>query len=383
MKSSDIRCNGDGTLMGSAPDDTVSEFWQQWLEVQDQLYHCCLKLMNFNPTDAEDALSQAMLKAWEKVQKYAGKIDNLKGWLMQLTRNLCIDIIRQRSKGAAGVESLEWVGATDNVGIGSVVDTPEKALEKAEKATVIEQAIASLPERLHDTFILHFYHQRSHTEIAEGQGITYDNVCKRISLARKLLKEKLSGYFQGTEEDVRATVGLRMSSTKPEKPESAESSVAPREVAATTFGETESAEKERVEVVEAEKPEDVQSSVDARVSGENPRSPFAPVVLSSSLQEVTGMAKGKAMAQPSLWKIVVSLSSKIAPLPEWLRHTFISYFPHDKEKKNQIRLGKNLLKEEYKEKFPLPRIRKRPNENQKNPQGHPWYCPITKSRIES
>ncbi|NER97486.1 MAG: sigma-70 family RNA polymerase sigma factor [Symploca sp. SIO1B1] len=201
MKSSDIRGNGDSILMGTAAEDTVSEFWQQWHSLQDQLYRCCLKLMNFNATDAEDALSQAMLKAWEKVQKYAGKIDNLKAWLMQLTRNFCIDIIRQRAKGAAGVESLEWVGATDNVDTTSAVDTPEKALEKAEKATVIEEAIASLPERLRDTFILHFYQQRSHTEIAEVQGITYDNVCKRISLARKQLKEMLSSYFHGIDED--------------------------------------------------------------------------------------------------------------------------------------------------------------------------------------
>jgi len=32
----------------------------------------------------------------------------------------------------------------------------------------------------------------SHTEIAETQGITYDNICKGISLARKQLKERLS-----------------------------------------------------------------------------------------------------------------------------------------------------------------------------------------------
>jgi len=99
------------------------------------------------------------------------------------------------------VECREKRGATDNVDTASAVDTPEKALEKAEKATVIEEAIASLPERLRDTFIKHFYQQRSHTEIAEMQGITYDNVCKRISLARKQLKEKLSSYFHGIDGD--------------------------------------------------------------------------------------------------------------------------------------------------------------------------------------
>ncbi|GFZ90299.1 RNA polymerase sigma factor [Okeania sp. KiyG1] len=192
----------EGTLTGQDNDLLRSQFWEKWTEYQDQLYRCCLKFMNSNPTDAEDALSQAMLKAWEKVQKYAGKIDNLKAWLFKLTSNLCIDIIRKRSRGAVGVESIEWVGDTEEIGIGSTVASPEICLERQEQSTEIQQAIANLPETLRETFILHFYQELTHTEIAQRQGISYDNVCRRIYQARKLLKEKLSGYFRGAEEDV-------------------------------------------------------------------------------------------------------------------------------------------------------------------------------------
>jgi len=192
----------DGALTGQGNDLLISQFWEKWTEYQDQLYRCCLKLMNSNPTDAEDALSQAMLKAWEKVQKYAGKIDNLKAWLFKLTSNLCIDIIRARSRGAVGVESIEWVGDTEEMGIGSTVASPETCLEREEKSTEIQQAIANLPETLRETFILHFYQELTHTEIAQRQGISYDNVCRRIYRARIQLKEKLSGYFRGAGEDV-------------------------------------------------------------------------------------------------------------------------------------------------------------------------------------
>ena len=234
-------------------------FWQQWQEHRDQLYRCCLTLMNFNATDAEDVFSQAMLKAWEKVQKHAGKIDNWKAWLMQLTRNFCIDIIRQRSRAATGVDSLEWVGETENIGTASAMETPEKALEREEKARVIEEAIASLPERLRDTFILHFYQQRTHHEIAEAQGITYDNVCKRISLARKLLKQQLSSYFRGTDGEVRET---RESPTIGETGEKQQIIEAREKKALET--ETVSAEKESIEEVEAETPESVNGSVERR-----------------------------------------------------------------------------------------------------------------------
>ncbi|NES85468.1 MAG: sigma-70 family RNA polymerase sigma factor [Moorea sp. SIO2B7] len=191
----------DCALTEQGNSELTSVFWQQWTQYQDQLYRCCLKFMNSNPTDAEDALSQAMLKAWEKVQIYAGKIDNLKAWLFKLTSNLCIDIIRQRSRGAVGVESIEWVGDSEEIGIGSTVASPESCLEREEKSTEIRQAIANLPETLRDTFILHFYQELTHTEIAQRQGISYDNVCRRISRARKQLKEKLSGYFLGIDGD--------------------------------------------------------------------------------------------------------------------------------------------------------------------------------------
>ncbi|NET08512.1 MAG: sigma-70 family RNA polymerase sigma factor [Merismopedia sp. SIO2A8] len=237
MNSIDIGCNKSGTLTQTAPDDIVSKFWQQWQENQDKLYRCCLKLMNFNSTDAEDALSQAMLKAWEKVQKYVGKIHNLQAWLVQLTRNLCIDIIRQRSKGATGVDSLEWVGATENLETAHIHDSPQQALEKEEEATAIKQAIASLPESLRNTFILDFYQQRTHTEIADDLGITYDNVCKRISRARRQLKEKLSGYFLSTDgkpEERKEAIADSTSTAhgtegEEEKPQQVEEAIAPIE----------------------------------------------------------------------------------------------------------------------------------------------------------
>jgi len=197
----------DCALTGQGNSGLTSVFWEKWTEYQDQLYRCCLKFMNSNPTDAEDALSQAMLKAWEKVQKYAGKIDNLKAWLFKLTSNLCIDLIRQRSRGDVGVESIEWVGDTEERGVGSTVASPEICLEREEKSTEIRQAIANLPETLRETFILHFYQELTHTEIAQRQGISYDNVCRRIYRARIQLKDKLSGYFLGRGENVSVTAG--------------------------------------------------------------------------------------------------------------------------------------------------------------------------------
>lgn len=159
-------------------------------------------MMNYNPTDAEDALSQAMLKAWEKVQQFGEKIANLKAWLYRLTRNFCIDLIRKSSRTAVGIESIEWIDNTKEFTTTGAVEYPESMLEREEKSTEIRKAIAQLPKKYRETFILHFYQELSHQEISEQQRISYDNVCKRISLARKHLKQQLGGYFQDIDNDV-------------------------------------------------------------------------------------------------------------------------------------------------------------------------------------
>jgi RNA polymerase sigma-70 factor (ECF subfamily) len=153
--------------------------------------------MGGNPTDAEDALSRAMLKAWEKVQKIGVEIDNFKSWLSTLTHNLCVDIQRERSRGANRVEDIELYASSVEQGLVSFEDTPESAMETGEKRIVIRRAIDNLPSRLRETFILHFYRELPYQEIAQQQEISYQNVCKRISQARKILREELRGYFIG------------------------------------------------------------------------------------------------------------------------------------------------------------------------------------------
>lgn len=169
------------------------DFWRLWQEYRDELYRCCLKWMNQNPTDAEDALSQAMLKAWEKVQQFAGKIANFKAWLTKLTYNLCLDIHRKRTQGDL-IDNIEAIGEKKELLLD---DTLHEQLETEEKKITIRRAIDKLSNRLRETFILYFYQELSYQEIAQKQEISYQNVCKRISQARAVLREELRVYFIG------------------------------------------------------------------------------------------------------------------------------------------------------------------------------------------
>ncbi|WP_322643815.1 MULTISPECIES: RNA polymerase sigma factor [unclassified Nostoc] len=240
--------------------DLVKRFWQQWQEYRDYLHCCCLRWMGGNPTDAEDALSRAMLKAWEKVQKYAEEIANFKAWLTRLTHNLCVDIHRERDRSTNRVENIEVYAFNEEQGLIRSENTPESVMETGEKRIVIRRAIDNLPTRLRETFILHFYQELSYQEIAQQQEISYQNVCKRISQARAILREELRGYFIGedgidTDKSVTPTMGVTESAI--EEKSKANAGVEPIAIKTMTL----SVAVEEVEIVIGETPQEVTLSM--------------------------------------------------------------------------------------------------------------------------
>ncbi|MEG4224561.1 sigma-70 family RNA polymerase sigma factor [Microcoleus sp. N9_B2] len=187
----------------SCTQDIDSAFWKLWQDNQDYLYRCCRKWMG-NPTDAEDALSRAMLKAWEKARDCTDDIKNFKAWLTKLTYNLCADIHRERNRGAVGVDSLDTIAIGNETELISQEETPVRAAMQRELKLFFRGAIDELPDRLRETFILHFESGLSYPDIAEQLGISYDNVRKRISQARAILRQRFNENFgeDGTDSDL-------------------------------------------------------------------------------------------------------------------------------------------------------------------------------------
>lgn len=179
------------------PSDTSTNFWQQWEEHRDYLYRCCLKWMDGNATNAEDVLSRAMLKAFEKSRDCIGAITNLKAWLTRLTYNLCMDVHRENKRLCDRVESWEVMIEKGEEGLVSFCQAPETLALRRELATIIHGSIEDLPPRLREPFILHFIDEKSYLEIAKKLGISYENICKCISLAQKIMQKRLTKYLSG------------------------------------------------------------------------------------------------------------------------------------------------------------------------------------------
>ncbi len=167
-----------------------ADFWKLWLHYQNYLYQRCLTWMGGNQTDAEDALSRASIKAWEKWQDYGENIVNTKAWMTRLTYNLCMDMHRERIKMVKIIAEVEDM-------VDSNVPSPELSLLESERDGYIRSAIGTLPAKLRTPFILRHYQDMSYQEIAQQLALTTDNIRKRVQLGRSILQQQLNKYFSG------------------------------------------------------------------------------------------------------------------------------------------------------------------------------------------
>ncbi|WP_242055027.1 RNA polymerase sigma factor [Scytonema hofmannii] len=177
--------------------NNCQDFWQLWESYQDYFYNLCLKWMGGNFHDAEDALNQAMLKAWNEWTKDAKKIIHPKAWLTRLIYNFCMDVHRKHKQEAPGIENIDDIKFADHAAFCSRVEFPESNILNLEMRAYLHQRIESLPDRLRHPFILHYCQEKSYQDIAKQLALSEENVRKRIQQARRILKKQLKKYLAG------------------------------------------------------------------------------------------------------------------------------------------------------------------------------------------
>lgn len=122
--------------------------------------------------DAEDAVGEAVLKAWENLGSLK-KPERFKAWIMQITANEARKIYRHTKK-MSYMESME-----------------EMAPVFADDHHELWDAVMKLDERYRAVIILYFYESLSLKEIARALHIAEGTVKSRLSRGKRLLKEML------------------------------------------------------------------------------------------------------------------------------------------------------------------------------------------------
>lgn len=165
-------------------------FWPLWIDQQDVLLKQCLKLMSGNMDDAQDALSEAMVKASTKFEASMDEIRNHRAWLSRIVHNACIDLHRQNRRKAEYKEETHSGADIPASPISPpVVPSPEESFLTNEKLDQLETVLCGLPEKLRKPLLMRCVQDRSYDDIASALGLSNCAVRKRVQLARDHLKD--------------------------------------------------------------------------------------------------------------------------------------------------------------------------------------------------
>jgi len=170
-----------------------------------------------NAADAEDVSQETVLKAWSRLEQFAGKqdesIDDFRAWISRIAANTSIDLLRQRRDGK--ISSLDQCkGESDETlgsGLASEEQDPEQRCARREMGRMLAKAIVQLPADLRQACLLRDVLHYSTQEVASRLGISVVAVRLRLFRAHRRLREKLEDGLRPTarRKDVRARTGHR------------------------------------------------------------------------------------------------------------------------------------------------------------------------------
>ncbi len=165
-----------------------------------QTYALALRMLK-DPQDAEDAVQDAMIKAWRALPGFKGDC-RFSTWVFRLTYNTCLDALRRRQRGQ--VLSLTQEDEDDGERQTEVPDPspgPEEALLAKERARILRREMEKLSDKLRAPLVMRELGGCSYEEIAAALGISVGTVKSRLARARENLAEALvrEGTFPGRE----------------------------------------------------------------------------------------------------------------------------------------------------------------------------------------
>jgi RNA polymerase sigma-70 factor (ECF subfamily) len=146
-----------------------------------------------NRDEAEDAVQSAYLSAFAAIHGFEGR-SSLSTWLTRIVVNEALGRRRAARRRRAQLDSSVTIldDYREKLMRGSISNSPEAELARAELRRVMEAAIAQLPAAFRPVFILREIEGMSVEETAEALGLLPATVKTRHLRARRRLQQALA-----------------------------------------------------------------------------------------------------------------------------------------------------------------------------------------------
>ena len=135
--------------------------------------------------DAEDVFQEVFTRTYQHLDRLRAD-EAIRPWIAQLTRRLCIDHIRARSREEVTDEEIE-PGELD------------ETLTRLEEALAVHEALAGLPEHCREILDRFFTRDESYHVIGAALDIPAGTIASRISRCLAKLREVFVGRKSAAE----------------------------------------------------------------------------------------------------------------------------------------------------------------------------------------
>lgn len=176
-----------GTTLHSAP-GRRARFEQEVLVHLDALYSFALRLTR-NPHDAEDLVSEAMVRAFDRWEQYELGT-NARAWLFTILYHAFVNRRRAERREVHFPEDEDGRAPFEVVGEAD----PEGAFYDSFIDEEVTRAIDALPEEYRSAVVLSDVHGLRYAEIAQVLGVPDGTVKSRLFRGRRMLQRKLVRY---------------------------------------------------------------------------------------------------------------------------------------------------------------------------------------------
>lgn len=135
-----------------------------------------------NPELAEDIAQQAFEHAWRCAASYDSRLGTVRSWLITITHNLAVDILRIRRLHPINTHDVDSL-------IAAITDSPETRAPGEEPSVALRMALALLPPEQARAALLCAVHGLTAHEIAELETVPLDTARSRIRAALTTLNK--------------------------------------------------------------------------------------------------------------------------------------------------------------------------------------------------
>jgi RNA polymerase sigma-70 factor (ECF subfamily) len=175
-----------------------------------RLYRLARSMLR-DAADAEDALQDAYLAAYESMGSFRGEA-SLATWLSRVVSNQCLQRIRRLSRRHNIIPMVSMGGPDEEEHHAMPTpenEAPDRMLARAELRAVLERKLDELPESYRTVFVLRSVEELSVEETAQCLNLPEATVRTRHFRARSLLRESLAQDIDLAERDVFSFDGER------------------------------------------------------------------------------------------------------------------------------------------------------------------------------